>query len=151
MPHRSSEFDRSRVKADAGHSVVDRELLTILCIEDNFANFQLIRSIFSYEPRVQLIWASSGGEGIASARSRRPGLVLLDVHLPDASGEDVLRQLKSDPSTSAIPVLALTADARIVQRERLLAAGADAFFTKPIEISKLRAFVAGIRAKRSYV
>ena len=141
--------DSAGLHGRATAASLDRARLTILYIEDNASNFMLVQSIFSFDPSVELVWASSGHQGIEVARSCRPGLILLDVHLPDAYGEDLLKQLKSDPLTSATPVIALTADARKHQRERLLAAGADAFFTKPIEISRLRDFVAGIRDERT--
>jgi CheY-like chemotaxis protein len=148
MPMSNRELDSAT--RHPGPSVVDdRERLTVLCIEDNFSNFMLIKSIFSYDPRVELVWASSAHEGLDVARSRRPGLILLDVHLPDAFGEEVLRRFKSDALTSSIPVIAITADARRHQRERLLAAGAYAFFTKPIAIRELREVVAGIRDGRA--
>lgn len=128
---------------------LDQACLTVLYIEDNASNFVLVKHIFAIDPYVELVSASSGKEGIELARALRPGLILLDVHLPDASGEEVLGRLRSDPATTGIPVIAITADARKLQRDRLLAAGADAFFTKPIAISKLRDFVAGIRDERT--
>jgi CheY-like chemotaxis protein len=145
----NSSMDSAGLRGGLTSASLDEAGLTILYIEDNASNFMLVQSIFSFDPGVELVWASSGREGIEFARSHRPGLILLDVHLPDAYGEDVLKRLKSDPLTSATPVIALTADARKHQRERLLAAGADAFFTKPIEIRRLRAFVAGIRDERT--
>jgi CheY-like chemotaxis protein len=149
MPMSNRELDSAGLNGRANSVVDERERLTMLCIEDNVSNFMLIQSVFAYDPGVELVWASSGNEGLEVARAQRPGLILLDVHLPDAFGEDVLRRLKSDPHTRAIPVIALTADARRHQRERLLAAGADAFFTKPITISKLREAVAGFRNGRA--
>jgi CheY-like chemotaxis protein len=123
--------------------------LTVLYIEDNPSNFTLVEHIFAFDPQVELVPASSGREGVERARALRPGLILLDVHLPDATGEEVLGQLRSDPETEAIPVAGITADARKLQRERLLAAGADEFFTKPIMISRLREFVARVRDERN--
>jgi CheY-like chemotaxis protein len=68
------------------------------------------------------------------ARQHRPDLVLVDLHLPDMHGEEVLRRLQADPATAAIPVLVISADATARQVERLRAAGARAYLTKPIDI-----------------
>ena len=64
----------------------------------------------------------------------KPDLVLLDLHLPDARGIDVLKQLRSNPKTSSIPVVVLSADATAPQMERLLADGAATYITKPIRV-----------------
>ena len=71
------------------------------------------------------------------AREHHPDLVLLDLNLPDMSGSDVLRQLKTDPDTAGIPIVMLSADATVGALERLLAAGAHAYLTKPIDLKKL--------------
>jgi CheY-like chemotaxis protein len=70
------------------------------------------------------------------ARNCQPDLVLLDLHLPDISGEEVLYRLQSDPATMDIPIVVLSADATARQRERLRVAGADAYLTKPISIGR---------------
>jgi CheY-like chemotaxis protein len=146
--HNINATNGAGLRGGPSSTSLDEASLTILYIEDNASNFMLVQSIFSFDPEVELVWAASGREGIEFARSRRPGLILLDVHLPDAYGEDVLKRLKSDPLTSATPVIALTADTRRQRRELLLAAGAAAFFTKPIDIRGLRELVASIRDER---
>ena len=70
-------------------------------------------------------------------RKPRPDLILLDLHLPDQHGREVLEQLKRDPATAAIPVVVLSADATPAQLEKLLAAGAAAYLTKPIDVESL--------------
>ncbi|HEX9365437.1 MAG TPA: response regulator, partial [Vicinamibacterales bacterium] len=67
----------------------------------------------------------------------RPDLILLDLHLPDMPGEEVLRRLWSNPETRSLPVAVLSADATPSQRQRLLASGAVAYLTKPIDIAQL--------------
>ncbi|MEX0700187.1 MAG: response regulator, partial [Acidimicrobiia bacterium] len=71
----------------------------------------------------------------------RPDLVLLDLHLPDLSGEEALRILQSEPETAEIPVVIVTADATPTQMHKLLAAGATDYLTKPLDIGRLLALV----------
>jgi CheY-like chemotaxis protein len=118
---------------------------TILYIEDNAANLGLVEMIFSADPGIDVVSASGVEEGLERARSEAPDLILLDLHLPDGLGEDLLACLKADPATSPIPVIAITADARKGRAEQLLAAGAEAYFTKPLAIGKLIERVAAIR------
>jgi CheY-like chemotaxis protein len=121
---------------------------TILYIEDNAANLGLVEMIFSADPEIDVVSAGSCEEGLERARSESPHLILLDLHLPDGLGEDILVRLKADPATSSIPVIAITADARRGRAEELLAAGAEAYFTKPLAIGKLIERVAAIRARQ---
>src|SRR6185312_12382192 len=86
---------------------------------------------------VTLLTATRGEDGIAMAITERPDLVLLDLHLPDLSGEDVLHRLWADPRTRSLPVAVLSADALSAQRQRLLASGAVAYLTKPIDVQQL--------------
>jgi CheY-like chemotaxis protein len=78
-----------------------------------------------------------GKLGVDLARQHRPDLILLDLHLPDLHGREVLQQLKRDPATAAIPVIVLSADATPAQVERLRAAGAADYATKPIDLEWL--------------
>jgi CheY-like chemotaxis protein len=75
-----------------------------------------------------------GAQGVALAREHRPDLILLDLYLPDISGEEVLSQLRQAKETAEIPVFIISADATSGQAERLLAAGAQAYLTKPLEV-----------------
>ena len=109
----------------------------ILYIEDNAANVLLMQAIFATQPGLTLTCATSARQGLELARSRQPRLVLLDLHLPDASGADVLRELKDDAATSGVPVVVVSADARADALERARAAGAEDFVTKPLEIHTL--------------
>lgn len=79
----------------------------------------------------EIIEATDGREALECARDDRPSMVLLDVMMPGPSGFDVCRELKSDPATAAITVVMLTAQAQDYDRDRGLAVGADAYFTKP--------------------
>ncbi len=113
------------------------EKRVVLYIEDNPSNIRLITRILARRPAVELICAETGALGLQKARECLPHLILLDLHLPDSHGEEVLTQLQSAPSTSAIPVVMLTADAQPGKCEQMLAAGACAFITKPLEVRVL--------------
>jgi CheY-like chemotaxis protein len=109
---------------------------TLLYIEDNVANLNLVETILLARPRWRIIAALRGLVGIELAREHMPDLILLDLHLPDTSGEEVLRRLRADPRTASIPVVVITADATQAMVERLRAASADAYLTKPLEIDE---------------
>ncbi|HEU0302643.1 MAG TPA: PAS domain S-box protein, partial [Longimicrobium sp.] len=109
---------------------------TLLYIEDNLANLSLVETFLLSRPAWRLMPALQGGIGVELAREHRPDLILLDLHLPDMSGEEVLRRLHSDPRTSRIPVVIISADATRESVERLRAAGADAYLTKPLDLDE---------------
>ena len=106
----------------------------ILYVEDNLSNLTLVQRIMSLRDDIELIPAMQGGLALELARSHRPTLVLLDLHLPDMHGEDVLKQLRNAPDLREIPVVILTADATRGQADKLLAAGARAYITKPLDV-----------------
>src|SRR5690606_38068715 len=108
----------------------------VLYVEDNLANLNLVESIFEDRPEIQLLPALQGRMGLELAREHRPDLILLDLHLPDMNGEDVLQQLRSDSRTSNIPVLVISADATPRQIARLRAAGARGYLTKPLDLDE---------------
>jgi CheY-like chemotaxis protein/HPt (histidine-containing phosphotransfer) domain-containing protein len=123
--------------------------LTLLCVEDNPVNLRLIERILAQRPSVQLITAMQGRRALELAHQHRPDLVLLDVHLPDIDGDEVLRRLRTDPGTRAIPVVVVSAEATPAKIERFLAAGALAYLTKPINVRQLLEVVDGIAAGRA--
>lgn len=88
---------------------------------------------------MRLATATNGALGIELARQQRPDLILLDVHLPDISGADVLRQLKDEAPLAGIPVVMVSADAIPAQINALLAAGARQYVTKPIHVDEILA------------
>jgi protein-histidine pros-kinase len=114
---------------------------TVLYIEDNLANLQLIERIFGYRPAIKLLSAMQGGLGIELAQEHQPDLILLDLHLPDMSGEDVLLLLRGIDSTRDIPTIVLTADASQGTARKLTAAGASHFVTKPVNVASFLATV----------
>jgi signal transduction histidine kinase/CheY-like chemotaxis protein len=109
----------------------------IVYIEDNVSNLNLVERLIDRVPGVRLIPAMHGKLGLDLARQHHPDLILLDLHLPDMHGREVLKQLKADPMTAAIPVVILSADATPGQVELLIEAGAANYLTKPIDIELL--------------
>ncbi len=107
---------------------------TILYIEDNLANLSLIEQILEARPEWRLVPALQGRLGIDLAREHAPDVVLLDLHLPDIPGEEVLRELRAAPRTANTPIIVISADATPKTVERLLAAGANAYLTKPLKV-----------------
>jgi CheY-like chemotaxis protein len=128
-------LDRGSVAPAGVHAVTG----TVLYVEDNAANVRLVEQALSHRPGVTLLTAMVGQLGLELAARHRPDLIVLDLHLPDIPGQDVLVALQSDERTRAIPVLILSADATAGQVDRLLARGARAYMTKPFDV---RAFLA---------
>jgi signal transduction histidine kinase/CheY-like chemotaxis protein len=105
---------------------------TVLHVEDNLSNLRLVEHLVLKRPEVRLITAIQGRRGLELAREHRPDLILLDLHLPDMPGLDVLAELRTDPLTRRIPVTIVSADATPGLIERLKAAGAHGHLAKPL-------------------
>ncbi len=112
-----------------------REL--VLYVEDELANLRLVERILATTNRFELISAGTGELGIELAVVRRPAVVLLDLHLPDLHGSEVMQQLRVDERTRDIPIVVISADATEAQQRRTLERGARAFITKPIDVDEL--------------
>ena len=110
---------------------------TLLYIEDNVANVRLIDRIVSRRPGLVLLSSMQGSGGLELARHHRPGLILLDLHLPDMHGAEVLARLRADRKTRDIPVVILSADATPGQITQLLSEGAHAYLTKPVDVAEV--------------
>jgi PAS domain S-box-containing protein len=113
------------------------EQRTIVYVEDNLSNLTLVCRLLARLPDVHVIPVMKGKLALELVREHQPDLVLLDLHLPDVHGRQVLQQLKGDPLTAAIPIVVLSADATLAQFERLLAEGAAGYLTKPINVESL--------------
>jgi signal transduction histidine kinase/CheY-like chemotaxis protein/CHASE3 domain sensor protein len=111
--------------------------LTVLYVEDNLSNVRLMEDIVAIRSGIKLITAMQGRIGLTLAREHRPELIFLDLHLPDMPGHEVLARLKSDPRTSMIPVVIISADATPGQVKRLLDAGVQEYLTKPIDMKHI--------------
>lgn len=109
---------------------------TVLYVEDNLSNLRLVERIFERRPTTKLIAAMQGGLALELAREHRPDLILLDVHLPDVEGDEVLRRLREDAETRDIPVVMVSAEAAPRKVERFLNAGARAYLTKPLDVKR---------------
>jgi PAS domain S-box-containing protein len=107
----------------------------ILYVEDNLANLNLVETIVRTRPSWRIVPAMQGRTGLELAREHAPDVILLDLHLPDVPGDAVLRELRADPRTSRTPVVVITADATPRTADALRAQGADAFLTKPLDVS----------------
>jgi CheY-like chemotaxis protein len=110
----------------------------VLYVEDDRQNALLVRRSLAWRPDVTLLSVESAVDGLTLARDHLPSLILTDLHLPDMSGAEMLARLRDDDSTAQIPVVIVSADADEHQSERLLAAGARAYLTKPFDV---RAFL----------
>lgn len=152
-PGRGTEFIIDLLPADSPHGrqlpavperpssepVSTATRASVLYIEDNLSNLRLMERILTRHRgwSVELLAAMQGSLGLDLARKHLPDVILLDLHLPDGKGEDLLRNLKSDPVTTAIPVVVLTADATPGLELRLKRLGAAAFLTKPLDVRRL--------------
>jgi CheY-like chemotaxis protein len=114
-----------------------RGALRILHVEDNLDNLALVEQILARHQEVELIAATLGGLALELARRHLPDVILLDLHLPDMSGIDVLGRLRADPVTTEIPVVVVSADATAERLARLEAARVAAYLTKPIDVREL--------------
>ena len=124
-------------------------LRTLLYIEDNLSNLRLVERILARRPQVKLISAMQGSLGLEFAHQHQPDVILLDLNLPDIPGDEILRQLRTDPRSAAIPIVVITADASPIQVERLLAAGAKAYLTKPIDLREFLTFVDAVEPRNA--
>ena len=113
----------------------------ILIVEDNSKNLKLLRDTLRVKG-YHTIEAETGEEGVQLARERRPALILMDIQLPGMSGIEAFRELRADPTTRAIPVIAVTASVMAQDRQKIMAAGFDGYQSKPI---KVKEFVDAVR------
>src|SRR6185295_11472456 len=109
---------------------------TLLYVEDNPANLQLVEQIVARRPDIRLLSARTGPLGIELARSSRPDVILMDINLPGMSGIKAMQILRADSATAHIPVVALSANAIPRDIERGLEAGFFRYLTKPIKIKE---------------
>lgn len=106
-------------------------------IEDNETNAVVMEGILAQRPQVRLRVSSTGLEGLNAVRQRPPSLILLDMHLPDIDGQQLLRLLKDDLVTATIPVVAVSADAVANRIQGALDIGAEYYLTKPLNVPEL--------------
>ena len=109
---------------------------TVLSIEDNLSNLRLLEVLLRSRAGITLLSAMQGSVGLDLARHHEPDLILLDLNLPDLSGQEVLTRLQASALTRDIPVIVLSADATYSQIERLKRVGAKAYLTKPLDVTE---------------
>ena len=108
---------------------------TILYIEDNLSNIELVADILvEHRPLLHLVSSRYGKQTRTLAKEHKPGLILLDLDLPDINGIEVLEHLLADSHIKAIPVIIISADAMPVQVDKLMKAGAIDYLTKPLDV-----------------
>jgi two-component system cell cycle response regulator DivK len=107
----------------------------VLIIEDNDKNMKLARDVLQAKG-FQTLEAVTGEDGVRLAKEHLPDLVLMDIQLPGINGIEAFRQLRADPKTARIPVVALTASVTPTDRSAITAAGFDAFIGKPISLKE---------------
>lgn len=137
LPGAESQLGTLAIAENASASpapIVQRRRGRVLYVEDNLSNLTLMERVLARHARVQLTHAMSGGHALGLARLHRPDLILLDLHLPDVSGEEVLSQLRQDTVCHNIPVIVVSADATPAQIDRVIAGGAYAYVTKPLDL-----------------
>ena len=109
----------------------------ILIVEDNEKNLKLVRDVLQVDG-YETIEAGTGEDGVRLARERIPALILMDIQLPGINGIEALRQLRADPATAAIPIVAVTASVMQQDRTHITEAGFDGYVAKPINLKEFR-------------
>jgi CheY-like chemotaxis protein len=142
---------------DAGNSAPPTRVtggssaLSVAYIEDNLANVRLMERLAERRPGVSLVHAIQGRLGLDLVTSSPPDLIFLDLHLPDMSGEEVLRRLMAEPATRDIPTVVVSADANPSQVRRVIEIGARGYLTKPFDVEEVLAWfdeVLGVKKGR---
>ena len=121
--------------------------MKILYVEDNEDNIYVVKNRFARAGFTVLV-ATDGEQGVAMAATERPDLILMDLRLPGLDGWEATKQIKAQPGTRHIPIIALTAHAMTGDREKALAAGCDDFDTKPVEMPRLLEKVRALLPKK---
>ena len=119
----------------------------ILLVEDNEMNRDMLSRRLTRNG-FEIAIAVDGQQGVEKAASEKPDIILMDVSLPVMDGLEATRRIKADPATSAIPVIALTANALVEDREKAMAAGCNDYDTKPLELPRLLANIQALIGTR---
>jgi two-component system, cell cycle response regulator DivK len=114
----------------------------VLIVDDNPRNLRLARDVLQFGG-LRTVEAETARDGVARAAETLPDVILMDVRMPDMDGPAALVQLRAEPRTASIPVVAVTSSAMMGDRERLLAAGFDGYLEKPINVKE---FAGQVRA-----
>lgn len=131
-----------------GRTSLAGEPLRVLYVEDNPSNVLLMQRLLARRTEVLLLLARTGQAALDIARARRPDLVLLDLHLPDLPGVEVLERLLTAHPPGACQVVVLSADALTTTRADALRRGAAQYLTKPLDVARLYALIDAAQARR---
>jgi signal transduction histidine kinase/CheY-like chemotaxis protein len=135
--HRTPLGSPAPPQRETGITIGAGTIINVLYIEDNPANVVVVSRFLRGRPGIRLTTATSGRAGLECAIRDVPDLLLLDLHLSDIHGEQVLKELRAEPVTARIPVVVLSAEAAPRVIRRLLAGGALAYLTKPLNLTEL--------------
>jgi CheY-like chemotaxis protein len=135
------------LKPNETQAHITKPAATILVVDDNPINLKLVSDLLAFEG-YRVLKAEDGEQAAASVEAEPPDLILLDVDLPGIDGLTLTKRLKSDARTGDIIIVALTAFAMKADRQRAVAAGCDAYVTKPIDTRGLPAQVAELLQRR---
>jgi two-component system cell cycle response regulator DivK len=118
----------------------------ILVVEDNEKNRKLVRDVLTFKGYT-IVEADNGEDGVRLAQERVPKLILMDIQLPGIDGIEALRRIRANDATRAIPIIAVTASAMDRDRQQIMAAGFDAYQSKPLNVKEFIAAVEAILAR----
>ncbi len=113
------------------------EPCTVLAVEDNVANMELLAKLFANRKDVKMLVALDGSSALRLARKHKPDAILLDLHLPDMDGEEVITTLRAEKDFQQTPFIIVTADAREELPAKFAELGAYSFLTKPLDLKEL--------------
>jgi PAS domain S-box-containing protein len=139
----------ARPQPDDAGEAPGTDAAAVLCIEDNPVNLLLMQAMLEHVPGVRAVSAATAREGLQMARENPPALVLTDIVMPQMDGFELLRQLRADPATRAIPVIAVSASAMPADVQAGMAAGFDGYLTKPLDLQRLCATVQAALQRRT--
>ena len=122
-------------------------MTTILVVDDNPMNIDLLLQFFEMKG-YKTLTAGNGEEALESVAAERPDLIIMDMSMPILSGWEATRQLKANPATRAIPVLALTAHAMKADQQRAIDVGCDGYMVKPMDLMELDATMTALLNRR---
>jgi PAS domain S-box-containing protein len=140
--------DTAPTDSEPGGRAGPTRTFRVLLVENNLTTLDLVERVLSRRPGTEVLAAMQGGLGVDLAREHVPDLVLLDLTLPDMTGNVVLDRLGEDPATADIPVAVIGADAPAQQVRQLLGRGVIGFLAKPIDVRGLLSLVDAVRAAR---
>jgi CheY-like chemotaxis protein len=127
--------DEPHVSPETRPVTSDRDR-TLLLVEDNLTNLRVVEAMLRQRPGITVLPAMQGGLAIELAQEHRPDVIVLDLHLPDLSGREVMHRLRADPNTRDIPIVIASADATPGRVRQLRQEGAFDYITKPLDLQR---------------